>query len=53
MRSESLEERVRPRPGGHYPRGIKRKMTNYNVVTTLSRRHNAVIDPKPRRIRLT
>src|SRR5205807_8927451 len=53
MRSESLEERVRPRPGRHYPRGVKRKMSNYNVVTTISRRNNSVIDPKPRRIRLT
>ena len=43
----------RPRPGRHYPRGVKRKMSNYNVVTTLSRRINSVIDPKPRRIRLT
>jgi hypothetical protein len=52
MRSETLEERVRRRPGRHYPRGVKRKMSRYHIVTTVSRRVNAIIDPKPPRIRL-
>jgi len=53
MRSEALEERVRRRPGRHYPRGVKRKMSGYHIVTTITRRMKAVIDPKRRRIRLT
>jgi hypothetical protein len=53
MRSETLEERVRRRPGRHYPRGVKRKMSRYHIVTTITRRTDAIIDPKPRRIRLT
>jgi hypothetical protein len=52
MCSEALEERVRRRPGRHYPRGVKRKMSGYHIVTTITRRTNAVIDPKPRHIRL-
>jgi hypothetical protein len=52
MRSETLEERVRSRPGRHYPRGVKRKMSGYHIVTTITRRSGAVRDPKPRRIRL-
>src|SRR6266699_5506440 len=53
LRSETLEERVRRRPGRHYPRGVKRKMSGYHVVTRTTRRAAAVTDPKPRRIRLT
>ncbi|HEV7919522.1 MAG TPA: hypothetical protein VGR02_01900, partial [Thermoanaerobaculia bacterium] len=53
MRSEALEERVRRRPGRHYPRGVKRKMSSYHIVTTINRRANAVIDRRPCRIRLT
>ncbi|HEY6137331.1 MAG TPA: hypothetical protein VI670_06160, partial [Thermoanaerobaculia bacterium] len=53
LRSETLEERVRSRPGRHYPRGVKRKMSGYHIVTTITRREKAVLDPKPRRIRLT
>jgi hypothetical protein len=53
MRSETLEERVRPRPGRHYLRGVKRKMSGYHIVTRSTRRAAAVIDPKPRRILLT
>jgi hypothetical protein len=52
MRAETLEERVRRRPGRHYPRGVKRKMSRYHIVTTISRRDTAIIDPKPPRIRL-
>jgi hypothetical protein len=52
MRSEALEERVRCRPGRHYPRGVKRKMSGYHIVTTFTRRADAVVDAKPRRIRL-
>jgi hypothetical protein len=53
MRSETLEERVRHRPGRHYPRGVKRKMSGYHIVTRSTRRIAAIIDQKPRRIRLT
>jgi hypothetical protein len=52
MRAETLEERVRWRPGRHYPRGVKRKMSRYHIVTTVSRSVNAVIDPNPPRVRL-
>lgn len=52
MRSEALDERVRRRPGRHYPRGVKRKMSGYHIVTTITRRYGAVINPKPPRIRL-
>lgn len=52
LRSETLEERVRRRPGRHYPRGVKRKMSRYHIVTTVTRRANATIDPKPPHIRL-
>lgn len=38
MRSEVLEERLRFRPGRHYPRGVKRKMSSYNIVTKQMRR---------------
>jgi hypothetical protein len=53
MRSEALEERVRRRPGRHYPRGVKRKMSGYHIVTTTTRRSAAIIDQEPRQIRLT
>lgn len=53
MRVETLEERVRRRPGRHYPRGVKRKMSGYHIVTKDAHRAAAVIDAKPRRIRLT
>jgi hypothetical protein len=36
MRAEALEESVRRRPGRHHPRGIKRKMSGYHIVTTSS-----------------
>jgi hypothetical protein len=52
MLSETLEERVRRRPGRHYRRGVKRKMSRYPIVTTISRRESAIIDPTPARIRL-
>jgi hypothetical protein len=51
--AETLEQRVRRRPGRPYPRGAKRKMSGYHIVTTNTRRAKAIIDPKPRRIRLT
>src|ERR1051325_4818845 len=53
LRSETLEERVRPRPGRHSPRGVKRKRSGYHIVPTITRRPKAVLDPNPRRIRLT
>ena len=52
MRSETLEERVRRRPGRHYPRGVKRKMSRYHIVTTVTRRVHTIIDSKPPQIRL-
>jgi hypothetical protein len=52
MQSEALQERVRCRPGRHYPRGVKRKMSSYHIVTTVSRRAGAIIHPEPRRLRL-
>jgi hypothetical protein len=32
---------------------VKRKMSGYHIVNTITRRAQAIIDPKPRRIRLT
>ena len=53
MRSETLEERVRHRPGRHYPRGVKRKMSNYQIVTKSIRQTQGYVDKKKPRIRLT
>ena len=53
MRAETLEERVRHRPGRHYPRGVKRKMSNWPVVTKTIRQTHAYVDPRPVRLRLT
>ena len=53
MRSEVLEERLRFRPGRHYPRGVKRKMSSYNIVTKQMRQEQSKIDPRRPRIRLT
>ncbi len=53
MRSETLEERVRHRPGRHYPRGVKRKMSNYQIVTKSMRQNEAYIDERKPRLRLT
>jgi len=52
-RSEVIEERVRFRPGRHCPRGVKRKMSSYNIVTKQMRREQSTIDPCQPRIRLT
>ena len=53
MREETLEERVRHRPGRHYPRGLKRKMSNYQIVTKSMRQIQAYVDEKKPRLRLT
>ena len=53
MRAETLEERVRYRPGRHFPRGVKRKMSNWRVVTKAIRQADGYVDPKPPRVRLT
>lgn len=53
MRAETLEERVRYRPGRHYPRGVKRKMSNYQIVTKAIRQKEARTDKTRPRIRLT
>jgi hypothetical protein len=53
MRAETLEERVRHRPGRHYPRGVKRKMSNWRVVTKAIRQTDGYVDPKRPSIRLT
>lgn len=53
MRAEILEERVRHRPGRHYPRGVKRKMSNWPVVTKAIRQADGYVDQKRPRIRLT
>lgn len=53
MRAETLEERVRHRPGRHYPRGVKRKMSNWRVVTKAIRQKDGYVDRKLPRVRLT
>ena len=53
MRLEVLEERLRFRPGRHYPRGVKRKMSSYNIVTKQMRREQFRVDPRRPRIRVT
>lgn len=53
MRAEALEERVRQRPGRHYPRGVKRKMSNWRVVTKAIRQKDGYVDEKLPRLRLT
>jgi len=32
---------------------VKRKMSGYHIVTRITRRANTVLEPKPRRFRLT
>jgi Insertion element 4 transposase N-terminal/Transposase DDE domain len=45
--SEALEERVRRRPGRHYPRGVKRKMSSFHIVTKALRREQFRLQPLP------
>ncbi len=53
MRSETLEERVRCRPRRHCPRGVKRKMSNWNVVDRQKRHTESRTDSKPPQTRST
>jgi len=45
---EVADERVRRRPGRHYLRGVKRKMSSYHIATTATRRASFSCTPKPR-----
>lgn len=46
--AEIAHERVRRRPGRHYMRGVKRKMSSYHIATTAARLASFTCTPEPK-----